>query len=367
MVGNLDGRVVYYEDRSGAETDDRCGMRYWWSHEEGGAGLVPRQEALAYRVGRQIHEDLSAIAQSDDISKGALEEMTDELTAALTEEDKRNQDNMELLYRRMGWIAAFGLFLEPKIRLDYETVAVEKELILRRGDLVVAVTPDRILRNRKQGFLVYREYKSTVSASQKWMNSWKYAVQIHSSLAAVNEAAKEDVRFAQVMGLMKGDYRNGKLSHPYVWAWHNPATGAWTHLYEEARGANWVSMPVWEYPGGIVEWVAKCGEEVAMQQFPHTEPIFFNGRLLHGWCERRLERQKEMAAVRGTCHKNPTTRELYYGKVTSQCNPPFGDSCPYLLLCWNPVAGDNAAGHPDYIPREPHHQLEVQMRKEKLR
>src|SRR4051812_38330105 len=112
----VDEKMLFYEDRSAAETDDRCGMRYWWNRLEGGKGIVPKEEPLALLLGRETHLDLAQVAQMEDISPAVIQEAINDILKDITEEDKQFQKKMELVYRRVGWLAAFALFIEPGIR-----------------------------------------------------------------------------------------------------------------------------------------------------------------------------------------------------------------------------------------------------------
>lgn len=347
-------------DRTTAETDDRCGMRRWWYKHEGGIGIVPVQEAIALRVGRDVHEDLATLATLEDISVPKIKDLIEELRHA-NDTPGLSLSEREVLYRRLGWLAAYAIFVEPRVRAEYETIGVEEEHILDRSPLWISYTPDRYLRHREGRYLVYREYKSTISASTKWLASWAFAPQIHIGIAGMQEELGEKVAFGQVMGLMKGDTREGRLNHPYVWGWYNSSTSEWTHEYSKARTAAWTKMPIWEFPGGTVEWVLKCGEDVAKGQFPHTPPIFYNERLLNDWVTRRTAREIEVAEVVEECRVDWNKRVMYFEPRTAQCRPPFGDSCPYLLPCHNAAVRENPLACSDFKQRVPHHATEVCM------
>lgn len=348
-------------DRSGAELDDQCGQAFWWNRLEGKRGIMPRAEAAALQVGREIHEDLATIAVGPDVSPDGLHRWASALLSGMAG-DEPSQQVLEFLYRRLGWVVAFALFVEPTIRETFENVLVEGELILDRSPLLVATTPDRILRHRQEGYLVYREYKSTISAGPKWMDSWAYAPQLHTGMAAVSEEFGEPVRYAQVMGLLKGtpSYTDGRLLHPFVWGYYNEKTGGWTSEYENAKSSGWRPMPVWEYPRGVVAWITEVvGREAALAVFPHTAPVFYNARLLEDWIRRRTHREQVIAAVKEECRSDPATRAIYFERRTRSCRPAFGDACPYRLACWNAVVEANPLASEDYIERVPHHEIEL--------
>lgn len=352
--------VPYLTNRTASETDDKCPRKFWLSQKEGGKGIVPVTEALPLLVGREIHEDLSTLATIEDLSAQNLQDLIDGILSDLPADARDHQSKLEMVYRRAGWIAAWGLFIEPTIRAHWTNVSIEKEIILDRSPLWVAVTPDRVVQNKAHpDRLKYIEYKSTITAKKQWLDSWMYQIQLHTSLAAVNEELKKKVGYATVVGLLKGSYSpaDNRLLHPYVWGYYNSQSGAWTHDYNKSRSSNWEPMPVWEYPGGVVEWVQKCGEEVARAQFPTSPPVTLNKRMLNEWVTRRLAREKQIRVVQDLCQTDLKARSVFFPMIQSQCRPAFGDPCPYIRPCW--TAGFDPKNDPDFEVRKPHHDLEV--------
>lgn len=351
---------LYLIDRSGAELDDHCGQAFWWQRKEGGKGLVPKTMAEALAVGSEVHADMEVLATMD-LDLTHINRFVNGIMETFPDLSLMTRPEKEILFRRFGWFVAWALFIEPKIRLKYETIAVEQDLILDRTPLWVPVKPDRLLRDRSSKQLVYFEYKSTLTASQKWLLSWHFAIQLHSSLAAIMEETQEEVKFAQVVGLLKGSrsLSDGRLLHPYVWGWYNEKTGKWTNKYEDARTADWAPRPVWEYPGGIVEWVSWCGQETAIAQFPFTAPVFYNGRILNNWILRQTHRRREVSSVETDCVTDLNKRAIYFPMRTKQCRPAFGDPCPYTRLCWNASSNYDAQKDPGFMVREPHHEIDT--------
>lgn len=355
-------KVIFLTDRSAAETDDTCGMKLWWERHALEGGIVPATTAEALAVGIAIHEDMEMLAEMEDIRPEILQAVIDNLLTNLSDSDKLDQKRMEILYRRLGWFAAWGLFQEPAIREEWTNVGIEKELILDRDPLWVQVKPDRLLKNiRQPSFHKYMEYKSSISASKKWLESWRYQIQLHTSLKAVMEESGEDIRYAQVVGFMKGNYSptDNRLTHPYVWAYYNEHTKEWTHDYQKARSNSWTPMPVWEYPGGVVEWVQRCNVDVAAGIFPSSPPIFLDNRMLDNWIERRAARERQISQVKETCKSDERLRNIFFEARTSKCRPAFGDPCPYLSLCWNAGRQRDPLATGDFVKRVPHHDLEA--------
>jgi hypothetical protein len=352
---------VLYTDRTTASTDQKCGMRRWWYKHEGGHGIVPVEEASALTVGKDTHEDMHVLAELEDISPGNIDSLVRGILSSQAPEP--SQTTLETLYRRLGWFAASALFLEPRVRKTFKTIQTEAEIILDRSPLWVGVTPDRVLEHLEGHHLVYRELKSTITAGPKWISSWPFAIQLHLGIAAVQEELSRKVAYAQIVGLMKGETRDGRLRHPYVWGYYNATTKDWTHDYDKARASTWEPMPVWEYPGGLVDWVTRCGQEVGLAQFPHSAPVFLNQRLLDSWVLARTARELEVEAIVDDCRTDLTTRTIYFEPCYDQCRPPFGDPCPYIQCCHNAAVGENPLASRDFVQRIPHHEIELTLRK----
>lgn len=374
-VDAASGKKIYTLDRTGAEQDDGCGAYYFWNRVYRNpalgikAGIVPRRESIYLQIGRESHEDLAMVAEMDDIRPQTIRDRVAEITSTLTDEDRIDQPMMEVLYRRLGWLSAFALYIEPELRERYETLHIEDEIILDREPLWVPVTPDRVMRDRKDGKLVYWEWKSTKSTGHAWTHSWQYAIQLHIGMAAIGEELKESVKYAQVVGLYKGydSQADGGLNHTYVWGWRNTVTQEWTHEYAKSRGGSWERAPVWEFPGGIVTWVQKCGPDVAKAQFPMSPPVTLNSHMLERWVQRKTTRAKEVDIFGDTCQDDEKLRNHIFPAKTRMCRPAFGDACPYIGPCWNAVNGLDPMRTGDFIARVPHHEIEVLALEEKER
>jgi len=353
-------KKIYLLDRSGAETADKCPRAYWWNRLHGGLGISPVDKPEALQVGGDVHEDLQAIAELDDISYENIEKITSgALDEALDKLEPNDQIGRELLYRRFGWATAYALFVEPKIRASWRSIGTERELILDREPLWVPVTPDRVLENiANPEIRVYQEYKTTISASGKWLSSWRKKPQLHLGMKALEEDGTK-VAYARIMGLMKGQVRDGRLAHPYVWGYRHDTSGKWTHDYTQARSTGWYQAPVWEYPGGLVRYVQTLGETVATAQFPFTEPIFLNEKLLNSWIVRWTAQMEEWAMAESIVADDEEALDTFFPQHTDNCEPPFGDPCSYRWACWNAGVNQDPIGSGYYTKRIPHHDVEL--------
>ena len=358
-------KTIILDDRSGASLDDKCGMAFYANRFEAGRGIVSKVENFHFRIGRESHEDLATIAGWTDLRPEAIEEHIKTILDQLTPDDKLIEDKMEELYRRLGWIAAFALYVEPKWRAEWDTIQVEHELILDRSPLWVPFTPDRVLQHKDSKAIVYKEFKSCKEAGYRWQQSWPFAVQLHIALAGLEEEMKIKPNYGQIVGLMKGrEGSAGHLVHPYVWAYYSPIKDEWTHDYNRARGSEWRPEPVWNYPDGLVKWVQRLGEDIGMAQFPHSAPVFLNPKLLDEWVIRRKSRRLRLKASEGLSRQKPEFRAIMFEKRTDQCRPAFGEQCPYLMYCWNAEVNRDPLGSGHYVPRVPHHEVEILMNRE---
>lgn len=343
---------IILTDRTTIETDWECGRKRWWYKEFGGTGIVPTDEADYFKWGKEIHndnEELAATGQVDPILAKILEEAGDI--------SQRPAYELEPIWRRMGWIAAYAEYVEPKLQEEFEDVLVEGELVLDRSPLWINVIPDRVQRFRSgpnKGRLLYREYKTTKFVNQGWLDYWPHAIQLHLGIKAIEEELQEPIAYAVVEARLKGDVSYGRLNHPYVWAKVNDK-GEWFPAYETKAPLTY--MPIWQYEGGVREWVKRCGEETAIKQFAQSRPIFCDARLVEEVVKARLQREETIREWRsdGELGNFSSLFEMH----TTKCSPVIGSKCPYLDACFNMAVGDDPIASGRYRTRVPHHELEL--------
>lgn len=330
--------VVFLTDISMSQMDDGCPRKYWLNKLEAGIGIIKKADLLRHLLNAEVHNDLRSLCTMEDISPPAIQEVIDDILAPLTAEDRQDIGRMELLYRRLGWFAAFALFIEPQIRTEFESVAIDSSIVLDKDPLWVLAYPDRVLKRKGNGEIIYREYVPMPAGvtSERWLQSWHYNMRLHIGLAA-SESWGTFPHFGQVMGLQMGfkSVLDSRLVHPYVWGYHNKNTEEWTYTRPNGGGAEWLLEPAWAYPGGIVSWVRMCGESIARAQFPLSPNVFLNRGMLDAWAMKRVHREREIASIKKVSVGNLQIRDIYFGKVTSQCSPGTGEACPYLSACWD--------------------------------
>ena len=339
-------------DRTTGEVDNQCGMKRWWYKEHDGTGIVPVIEEEFFEVGREIHEDFNRLHAGESFTL-----LVGEIRADL--EGIQDQFLLERSYRRMGWLAAYALFRLDKEKEAGETLLLEAEYSLNRDPLIIACTPDRVWRRYLDKRVIYREYKSCKSASWGWAHHWPKAIQLHVGIKALQEEFPNwNITQGEVMGLVKGDVKWGKLMHPYVWSyWAEP--DEWIPIGFAQGRRDLTLRPVWEYNGGIIEWVKKCGAEIAASQFPFSAPIYLDERLLDAYVTSRQHREREVQFYRSQAQVDLEQRYQYFRPNFDQCIPVIGRQCPYLEACHNASVNRDPLGSGLYKPRTPHHELEM--------
>ena len=339
---NQMNKVIYLTDRTSEEIDELCGMKYWWFRLEGGKGVVPTTPPPYFIDGAALHNDLELYAKGRTVAQ-----VVDSIGVI-----KGDQVELEKHWRRLGLVVAWGLYQEPYLDGVEEQVDCEAEVVLDRSPLWIAVTPDRIRRNKKTGRLIYREWKSTATIRREWQDHWTYAIQIHLGLKAVEEEKGEKFDYGQVTGFYKGTERGGRLVHPYVWAYYR--NGEWSHTYK----AGWDHRPVWEFPGGIVEWVKLLGADVAVSQFVYSSPVFLDERKVEEWIKVRIKRHEEIERFKQLGGEKGDVWREHFKPTSIHCRPPYGPPCEYIQACYNYPTQVDPVGSGAYIVRTPHHDLE---------
>lgn len=323
--------IIYLTDRTTIETDWECGQQRFWYREFDGTGIVPANEPVYFQQGRDIHESLAGVLTGGPPRYLPI--------------DPSNLQAAEANQRHNGWVAAWARWVWPALREEFEVLKVEWEIVLDRSPLWIACTPDVVLRSKITGGLVVWDFKSVGMLTKAWFDHWPYAVQHHINQAAVEEELGEPVDYAQIIGLVKGQPRDGRLAHPYVWAWSDGSD--WSTDYYEAKRKGMVARPVWEYPEGIEAWVDRLGEDVAKAQFPFSAKIIKDDRLLAAMVEVRRRRESDVAAGLAI-----------YEPRFSHCTPTIGSPCPYRTACHNATVNADPLGSGLYTRRIPHHDME---------
>lgn len=348
-------KIMYLTNLRTSVLDDTCARRLWFERFEGGTGAVPRKEIVPAAILEETQRDFWGLQylSEEDLKVENLRKEVQAILGGLTPEDLSNIPHMELLYRRLGWYVSYAIFVEPVLRHVYDTMPIPQELILDRDPLQVSLFPGRLVQDRANRDVVYRVYVPSYNVSHNWRESWKTSILPQVELCAVAEALDVNVDYFQVVGLHKGfvsKVGEGSLSHPYVQAYHNTLTGEWTHNFLVGKGEEWEETFVWNYPGGLVDWVLKCGREVADRQFPLSPRIPCNPGMVQDWVQRRLGRERMMGSATGNAVNNEWHRGQHFPRNTQSCKPLVGEECPFILSCWSEEVLKSPLSLKEFVP-----------------
>lgn len=344
--------MIYTTDRTTIETDWTCGQRRYWYKHAMGTGIVPTVEPEYFAAGKELHGDICSLV----LGERSLDSIHADIDLTTTDQLKLEEN-----LRRAGWLVAFDLYIKPYITQNYDIIATERECILTYTEgadtLHHAFTPDLEVRRKSDGVLGMMDWKTTGSLSFGWAHKWPSQVQMHLNMAGMEQEYGEKVGFGFVLGLYKGYWGRGYTSHPYIYAYRNNK-GEWGD-----RGwKGWEQFYSSEYPGGVSAWVEFLGEAGKNKVFRWSDPIHLDRRLTGRLLADRLRRERKISQyldqAEGFREGFGSHNELFEARF-SQCTPQIGSPCPYKEACWNATIGDNPVSSGHYVPRTPHHEIEL--------
>jgi hypothetical protein len=362
------GKPLIVYDRSRVTTDWQCPRKRYLNYEYLGKGLVPNHTHLELYLGTAVHDGLAAIARGVPVDLLAD-------TARLQVETGLTGDGLEAEFAKEqaalveGMLRGFNRYAWPRLTTQYPKILwVEEEMLYHHDGLTFMARPDLVVEDA-QGDIWYLEYKTTSSKQDGWINSWDTAVQLHSSIRAIEETKKVKVTGVIVQGLYKGYASYGKQNSPFCYCYKkagNPPFSQDQHLYEYKPGFK--RTPTWEMAAGVAGWVGQMPDALLADQFPQTPPIFVKDSMIDAFFAQRnvREREIEMATtLLEMIDQNPgdpsdkdAVLNTAFPQRFDQCNPGWGKPCAYRLLCHSHV--DDPLQH-GFTEREPHHALEASL------
>lgn len=352
-----------YSDRSRTTTDWTCRRRRYLNYEMDGVGYAPESEAVELFLGATVHDCLAAIAfqhqaGSVDIGTIAKTAYTSVYQTFIGEgEEKAQIYAQEQATLIEGLIRGFYRHVWPQLIGQYpQIIAVEQELTYPvTSELMFMAKPDLVLGN-EQGEVFYIEYKTTGSKSEEWVKSWSTAVQLHSTLKAIEHTLGVTPDGVIVQGLYKGYVNYGKQTSPFCYAYSKkayPPFHAGEVYYEYAAGTK--RVPVWQLPGGLERWVDNMPLEVISDQFPRTPPIFVKEDLVNQFFRQLAVREKDIAEFQ---NPDPMDLDEFFPQNFSACQPPSRmHACPYIPICHG--SGQTHPLQMHFTRRTPHHKPEA--------
>ena len=186
------------------------------------------------------------------------------------------------------------------------------------------------------------EYKSTSSKKQEWVDSWNTAVQLHSSIKAVEQTLGTAPSQVQIVGLYKGYISYGKQSSPFCYGYKRSGNPPFTQddiKYDYKAG--YKRSPVWEMDGGVKAWVDAMPSEILANQFPLTAPIFIDQDQVDAFFRQTKAKEIEIDIASRLINESPEDNQGLLDKVFPQhfekCQPAWGFPCEFRKLCFGHV------------------------------
>lgn len=339
--------------RPRATVDWQCPRKRYWNYEYNGTGIVKSNTSLELFLGTTIHDSLAAIAQGvdiDSIAQTAHKQVVRSILELTENEPDAEFFALEQATLVEGLMRGFYRRVWPTLMSEYpKVVAIEKEMTYQYDDLTFIAKPDLVVADA-DGNLFYIEYKSTANKKDSWIASWSYAIQLHSTVRAIEATLGEKVTGVIVQGLYKGYESYGKQNSPFCYSYHRAGQPPFSQdefLYGYKAG--YKKRPVWEMNGGLKKWVDEMPEEILGDQYPRTPVIFVNDGLVDSFFNQRNWREKEIAlAVHLMGNSTPEGRQeildVTFPQKFDSCNPAFGSGCIYKELCFGHVEDPLAQG-----------------------
>jgi hypothetical protein len=371
---DVEVRPLRLYDRSRVTTDWGCPRKRFYNYEFAGKGIVPPGLALELFLGTVIHDAFAALATSHLVNAGHIDidlivDVAKKAIFTTFPNDTPEEGYFALEQAALieGILRGFHLHVWPSLIERYPTILfIEEEMLYTHNNLGFMAKPDLVLTN-DEGEVVYVEYKSTSSKKEGWVNSWSTAVQLHSTIRAVEASKGVKVSNVIIQGLYKGYESYGKQSSPFCYAYMKkgqPPFSADVISYEYRAGLK--RYPTWELEGGTKKWIEEMPSNVLADQFPQTPPIMIKDDLVNSFFAQRTMREHEIklaldmldaAALANDEEGMNSIMDTAFPQRFDQCIPGWGKPCGYRQLCHGGVDDPFSAG---FSWREPHHTPEVE-------
>lgn len=343
-----------FYSKSGVQCDWQCPRKRYWQYEYEGKGITTGNTHLELYLGQSIHDGLAAIASQhiagtvdiDLIASTAQQQIVEALLAQTTGEIDEFDFANEQAALVEGLLRGFYKQVWPSLMKQYPKILmIEQPMVFKHDGFGFLSKPDLVVED-PEGGIWYVEYKSTSSKKEAWINSWGTAIQLHSTIKAIESSIGDKVTGVIVQGLYKGFESYGKQSSPFCYAYRrngNPPFSTTETIYEYRSGFK--RIPTWELPGGVKAWVEGMPENVLADQYPQSPPIFVKDYLIDAFFQQRAWREWEiMTAVETLRGADPEGQakvlDIAFPQRFDQCVPSFGKACPYLKLCHGPQGVD---------------------------
>lgn len=361
-------------DRSRITRDWTCQRARFYNYEYQGKGITRSTTSLPLALGIAAHDSLATIATMhrdqdgvvdiDAIADNARVSVMTSLMEANEGEEGSQDFACEQAALVEGQIRGFYKYVWPRLISQYPNIiAIEQEMEYKLSDSITFMSkPDLILGDSNDDW-TYIEYKTTSSKSVDWINSWNTAVQVHSTIKAVESTLGKAPTSVIVQGLYKGYKSYNKQNSPFCYAYKRTGNPPFTKdevQYDYKAGFK--KYPTWELPGGTKGWVDEMPDEVLADLFPQTPPMYIDETLVDAFFKQVESREINIMMAMNELSKGDDfiTKEVmdsYFPQKFSECSPAYGFGCEFKELCFGHGQDPLETG---FQFREPHHAQEVE-------
>lgn len=372
--------------RSDIEQDWICPRSTYWRRVYGERGLDTAGSDYDLLFGTILHaatHKLLVEASSSGVAQSGSGREVAKRAGELLEAEVRSQGAPQYLLQAQadpevwfreranlmrGMILGWAKVILPQIVGMGKIYAVEQEVTLTQDGLCMMTQPDVLIEPHDSDELIYVEWKTTKQPSPGWFMHWTTAPQFMAAALAVKETLNKNVGLYQVIGLVKGDYRDGWQHSPFCWGWkYRLADGSYDYAWqwEDARRKGWERFQI---PESMLEWwVENMPQDTLVKQFPQTLPIPIAEYQTAAFARQMFLREQSIRCGKENIRELPEIAELVLDGVFPQhftnCNPVIGKACWAHELCWQPAVAANPIGSGKFVWRVSHHEMERKRQK----
>lgn len=373
----MEPEPLHIFSRSDIEQDWECPRSTYWRRVFGERGLDTAGSDYDLTFGTILHAATHKLLTNKDLDPRNVAQRAGELLEAECRSQgapqwlTQVQADPEVWFRERhtlirGMILGWYKVILPQLTSMGALFGVEHEVTLTEGDLCMMTQPDVLIEPHDSEELVYVEWKTTKQASPGWFMHWTTAPQFMAAALAVQQTLNKTVGLYQVIGLLKGDWKDGWQHSPFCWGWRylqNNGSYDYAWEWESARRKGWERFQI---PESMIEWwVENMPQQTLIKQFPQTLPLPIAEYQTEAFRRQMFIREKQISDAKeflAFSELTPADKQEaldgIFPQHFSHCNPVFGRACWAHELCWQPVVAMDPIGSGRYVWRVSHHEME---------
>lgn len=299
-----------------------------------------------------------------------------------------------------GWVRA----MLPVIIEEFEILEIEREEIYVIGctcgkgpssynhkddcsGIGMMSRPDFVMRRKSDGEIGVHDFKTTASVTEGYVTEWQSSVQMAVGTLGVEARLGQPVTHYYIHALIKGqrkseynvttgDYDGPERQHSHlVYGYCKPANPPltkddwqpkWKYLGTDGKnhtiGKQYVKRPVWEYPGGVEQWIFDLPMEMIYESFPVIGPYGRQTKMIPGFLsEMYYEEHRWQERLQKIYEAPQEAKELVLLAEVPRswgCYK-YGKPCVYMDTCYKVPGYESPVASGKFVERRPHHEPEV--------